>query len=45
MDNYFFVGIGGSGMLPLATILRGRGALVAGSDRSADQGRTAPKFA
>ena len=45
MDSYFFVGIGGSGMLPLATILRARGATVAGSDRSRDQGRTPDKFA
>jgi UDP-N-acetylmuramate--alanine ligase len=43
--SYFFCGIGGSGMLPLATILRGRGLDVAGSDRSLDQGRTAGKFA
>ncbi len=42
---FFFVGIGGSGMLPLAQILRGRGAHVAGSDRSRDQGRTPEKFA
>ncbi len=42
---FFFVGIGGSGMLPLAQILKGRGASVAGSDRSFDQGRTAEKFA
>ncbi|GMM93082.1 glutamate ligase domain-containing protein [Qipengyuania sp. MTN3-11] len=42
---FFFVGIGGSGMLPLAQILRGRGARVAGSDRSFDQGRTPEKFA
>jgi UDP-N-acetylmuramate--alanine ligase len=32
-------------MLPLATILRGLGAEVAGSDRSRDQGRTPDKFA
>jgi len=32
-------------MLPLATILRGQGAEVAGSDRSYDQGRTPEKFA
>jgi len=32
-------------MLPLALILRGQGAQVAGSDRSRDQGRTAEKFA
>jgi UDP-N-acetylmuramate--alanine ligase len=42
---WFFCGIGGSGMLPLATILRGQGAEVAGSDRSRDQGRTPEKFA
>jgi UDP-N-acetylmuramate--alanine ligase len=42
---FFFVGIGGSGMLPLAQILKGRGAEVAGSDRSYDQGRTPAKFA
>ena len=42
---FFFVGIGGSGMLPLAQILHGRGAEVAGSDRSYDQGRTPEKFA
>ena len=42
---FFFVGIGGSGMLPLAQILIGRGAKVAGSDRSFDQGRTPEKFA
>ena len=42
--SYFFCGIGGSGMLPLALIVRGRGAEVAGSDRTLDQGRLAPKF-
>ena len=42
---WFFCGIGGSGMLPLATILKGQGAEVAGSDRSYDQGRTPEKFA
>jgi UDP-N-acetylmuramate--alanine ligase len=42
---WFFCGIGGSGMLPLATILKGQGARVAGSDRSYDQGRTPEKFA
>ena len=41
---WFFCGIGGSGMLPLALILRGQGAQVAGSDRSRDQGRTPEKF-
>lgn len=42
--SYFFCGIGGSGMLPLASILRAQGAEVAGSDRALDQGRTAAKF-
>jgi UDP-N-acetylmuramate--alanine ligase len=42
--SYFFVGIGGSGMLPLAMIVQGRGHEVKGSDRSLDQGRLAPKF-
>ena len=48
MDNgksYFFVGIGGSGMMPLAMILAGRGATVAGSDRTLDQGALPAKFA
>ncbi len=42
---WFFCGIGGSGMLPLALILKGAGAAVAGSDRSRDQGRIPEKFA
>ncbi|KPL67833.1 UDP-N-acetylmuramate--alanine ligase [Erythrobacter sp. SG61-1L] len=42
---WFFCGIGGSGMLPLAMILKGQGATIAGSDRSRDQGRTPEKFA
>lgn len=42
---WFFCGIGGSGMLPLAQILKARGAEVAGSDRSFDQGRSPQKFA
>ena len=41
---YFFVGIGGSGMMPLAMILAGQGATVAGSDRSLDSGRLTAKF-
>ena len=43
-DEYFFCGIGGSGMMPLALLLHARGCTVAGSDRSLDQGRTAEKF-
>ena len=42
--SYFFCGIGGSGMLPLALIVLGRGHELAGSDRTLDQGRLAPKF-
>jgi UDP-N-acetylmuramate--alanine ligase len=42
---WFFCGIGGSGMLPLAQIVHGLGGTVAGSDRSRDQGRTPDKFA
>lgn len=42
--SYFLCGIGGSGMLPLALILRGKGFRVSGSDRALDQGRTAAKF-
>ncbi|MFM9977735.1 MAG: UDP-N-acetylmuramate--L-alanine ligase [Sphingomonadaceae bacterium] len=44
MTSYFFVGIGGSGMLPLAEIMVARGHKVAGSDRSLDQGRLNAKF-
>ena len=43
-DSTFFCGIGGSGMLPLASIVRAGGGRVAGSDRSLDAGRLAPKF-
>lgn len=43
--SYFFCGIGGSGMLPLALLLREAGAVVAGSDRARDQSRTLDKFA
>ena len=42
--SYFFCGIGGSGMLPLAAIVRAQGHEVKGSDRSLDAGRTAAKF-
>ena len=44
-STIFFCGIGGSGMLPLASIVRASGAKVAGSDRSLDAGRVANKFA
>ena len=42
--SYFFCGIGGSGMLPLALILLDQGHIIEGSDRSLDQGRTPAKF-
>jgi UDP-N-acetylmuramate--alanine ligase len=42
--DYFFCGIGGSGMLPLALIVKAKGHRVSGSDRALDQGRTAQKF-
>jgi UDP-N-acetylmuramate--alanine ligase len=42
--RYFFCGIGGSGMLPLAMIVAGQGATIAGSDRARDQGRSPEKF-
>ncbi len=42
---YFFCGVGGSGMMPLAMIVAARGARVSGSDRSLDQGRIGEKFA
>jgi UDP-N-acetylmuramate--alanine ligase len=41
---YFFCGIGGSGMLPLALIVKAKGHAVCGSDRALDQGRLAQKF-
>jgi UDP-N-acetylmuramate--alanine ligase len=37
-SSFFFCGIGGSGMFPLACIVRARGGKVAGSDRALDQG-------
>jgi len=43
--SYFFCGVGGSGMTPLALIVKARGAAVAGSDRALDQGRNPERFA
>jgi UDP-N-acetylmuramate--alanine ligase len=40
--KYYFVGIGGSGMSSLGQILRQRGSLVCGSDRSFDRGLNLP---
>ena len=42
--DYFFCGVGGSGMMPLAMIVQASGARIAGSDRALDQGRTPDKF-
>ena len=42
--DYFFCGIGGSGMTPLALIVQAGGGRVEGSDRALDQGRNAAKF-
>ncbi len=42
--DYFFCGIGGSGMLPLAMIVQAQGGRIEGSDRALDQGRTPAKF-
>ncbi len=42
--DYFFCGIGGSGMTPLALIVQAGGARVEGSDRALDQGRNAARF-
>ena len=43
--SFFLVGVGGSGMLPLALILAGRGAQVSGSDRDLDSASLPAKFA
>jgi UDP-N-acetylmuramate--alanine ligase len=42
--DYFFCGIGGSGMTPLALIVQARGGRVEGSDRALDQGRNTERF-
>src|SRR5579859_2509308 len=41
---YFFCGVGGSGMTPLALIVQSHGAKVEGSDRALDQGRNLERF-
>jgi UDP-N-acetylmuramate--alanine ligase len=43
-EDYFFCGIGGSGMTPLALIIQARGGRVEGSDRALDQGRNGERF-
>jgi UDP-N-acetylmuramate--alanine ligase len=42
--SYFFCGIGGSGMTPLALIIQAKGGRVEGSDRALDQGRNTERF-
>src|SRR3954470_56989 len=42
--DYFFCGIGGSGMTPLALIIQAKGGRGEGSDRALDQGRNPEKF-
>jgi UDP-N-acetylmuramate--alanine ligase len=42
--DYFFCGIGGSGMTPLALIIQAGGGRVEGSDRALDQGRNTERF-
>lgn len=44
MKQYFFCGVGGSGMSSLALALKSEGNSVRGSDRSRDQGKTPEKF-
>src|ERR1700754_870036 len=43
-EDYFFCGVGGSGMTPLALIIQARGGRVEGSDRALDQGRNPERF-
>src|ERR1700744_2217912 len=42
--DYFFCGVGGSGMTPRALIIQARGGRVEGSDRALDQGRNTERF-
>src|SRR5215813_4386187 len=44
LRDYFFCGVGGSGMTPLALIVQARGGRVEGSDRALDQGRNTERF-
>src|ERR1700745_306554 len=44
LGDYFFCGIGGSGMTPLALIIQARGGRGEGSDRALDQGRNSERF-
>src|SRR6185312_1812473 len=42
--DYFFCGVGGSGMTPLALIIQAGGGRVEGSDRALDEGRNPERF-
>src|SRR5262249_20368617 len=44
LGDYFFCGVGGSGMTPLALIVQARGGRGEGSDPALDQGRSAGRF-
>jgi UDP-N-acetylmuramate--alanine ligase len=44
LGDYFFCGVGGTGMTPLALIIQARGGQVEGSDRALDQGRNTERF-
>src|SRR6266508_424365 len=44
LGDYFFCGVGGSGMTSLALIIQARGGLVEGSDRALDPGRNAERL-
>src|SRR5262245_58875830 len=44
IEDYFFCGIGGGGMTPLALIVQANGGRVEGSDRALDQGRNGERF-
>src|SRR5215472_2465277 len=44
LKDYFFCGVGGSGMTPLALIIQASGGRVEGFDRALDQGRNAQRF-
>src|SRR6476660_6623591 len=44
LGDYFFCGVGGSGMTPLGLIIQARGGVGECSDRALDQGRNAESF-
>src|ERR1700755_991263 len=44
LGDYFFCGVGGSGMTPLALIIQAKGGRVEGSDRALGHGRKTERF-